>query len=141
MTSGSGIIRELEALEQLRRLTAEYAHGLDGRDLELFAGVWAEDAEWQPSPSFPWCRGVPEIRAMAERIFEGVERTHHLVTNHLFDVDIEKGTATGVSHMLSENLGRDGNFSRACATHRDRYVLSGGRWLITHRSCDLYELG
>lgn len=139
MTTSDTLLHDVVARDQIRRLTAEYAHGLDARDLELFEGVWADDAQWQPSPTFDWCRGKEEILAMAEKIFSGVARTHHLVTNHIIDIDGE--TATGMSDMLSENLAPDGQWSRAVAKHQDRYVRQDGRWVIAHRSCDIELLG
>ena len=38
-------IDELVAYEEIRRLVADYAHGVDKRDRDRFVSVWHEDAE------------------------------------------------------------------------------------------------
>ncbi|MCR6030089.1 hypothetical protein GGQ22_01355 [Nocardioides sp. zg-579] len=137
--SAEAIIAELDAKEQIRRLTADYAQGLDKRKRDQFAGVWTPDASWLPSPAFGWCHGTEEILAMADKIWSAVDRTHHFVMNHVIDVD--GAEASGTIDLLSENLALDGTWSRAASTHTDSYVLHDGRWLITSRSAHVEILG
>lgn len=133
------LLQELDAKEQIRRLTADYAQGLDKRSSAQFEKVWLDDSVWLPSSSFGWCRGKDEILAMAEKIWAGVLRTHHFVVNHVIDVNDD--TATGTIDQLSENLTHDGSWSRAASTCTDRYVRRDGRWFIASRSADVEMLG
>lgn len=133
------LLQELDAKEQIRRLTADYAQGLDKRSSAQFEKVWLDHSEWLPSPSFGWCRGKGEILAMAAKIWAGVPRTHHFVVNHVIDVNDD--TATGTIDLLSENLAHDGSWSRATSTCADQYVRRDGRWFIVSRSADMELLG
>jgi uncharacterized protein (TIGR02246 family) len=133
------LLQELHAKEQIRRLTADYAQGLDKRDAAQFEKVWQEDSEWLPSASFGWCHGMEAILAMREKIWANTARTHHFVVNHVIDVDGD--TATGTSDLLSEILEHDGSWSRSASTCTDRYVRRDGRWFIAARSAEVEMLG
>lgn len=139
MTSVEGLLHDLQACDQIRRITADYAQGIDRRNREQFAKVWADDALWQPSPSYPVCTGKAEILAMLDKIWADQERTHHWVMNHV--IDVEGDAATGTTDLLSENLSKDGTWHRIAATHHDRYEERGGRWLLVHRTCVVSGLG
>lgn len=138
MTSAERLLHDLDARDQIRRITADYVQGIDRRNREQFEKIWAHDAVWQPSPSFRPCTGKEEIVAMLEEIWANQERTHHWAMNHAIDVNGDRATAT--TDLLSENLGRNGVWHRAAATHHDYYEKRHGRWLLVRRTCEIAEL-
>ena len=85
-------IRELQAYEHIRRLAADYAHGVDKRDADRFGSVWCEDAEWQPMPDGDWARGREAIVTAIKAIWDGVAETHHWTANHSIEVDGDSAT-------------------------------------------------
>jgi uncharacterized protein (TIGR02246 family) len=133
----SSRLDELEAYERIRRLTADYSHGIDKRDRERFAAIWAETAEWEPQPGMPWCRGREAILEMLDQIWSFVAETHHWVCNHAIDVDGD--SATGLSDATAVALSPDGKWTRTAASYNDVYHRVDGRWQIVRRTCQVHH--
>ena len=133
------LVQELLAKESLRRLTADYSHGLDKRDGPRFTSIWTQDAEWESNPGGPFTVGLPDIMAMAEQVWVAVPETHHWHFNHAIDVDVEAGTATGMCDAFSIAHFADGRWTRTAITYRDTYVRQDGRWLIAQRLCQVHH--
>lgn len=135
--SDTSRLDELEAYERIRRLTADYSHGLDKRDRERFASIWAETAEWEPMPGVPACRGRSAILEMLEGILGSVSETHHWITNHAIEVHGDE--ATGMADAFALAQSPDGSWARTAATYHDEYRRVDGRWQIVRRSCQIHH--
>ena len=133
------MVHELLAIESVRRLTANYSHGLDKRDGALFASIWTQDAEWESNPGGPHSCGHVEIMAAVEQVWSAVPETHHWNCNHSIDVDIASGTATGLCDATSVALFADGRWMRTAITYRDKYTCEGDTWLISQRLCEVHH--
>lgn len=138
-TDSGEMVRELMAIEACRRLTAEYSHGVDKRDRELFASIWAPGAEWESNPAAPYNSGIDAIMTAIDQVWAYVPETEHWHTNHVIDVDLDAGTATGMSDALSFAHWPDGRWTRTAITYRDTYACIDGSWLISKRLCQIHH--
>jgi ribose transport system ATP-binding protein len=120
-------LKVLEAYEQIRRLAADYAHGVDKRDRERFAAVWHDDASWLPMPDGDWLEGRDAIVGSLDGIWSGVNETHHWVSNHSICVDGD--AATGLADVSVVMQTPDGAWTRLAATYDDVYEQRDGRWI------------
>jgi len=133
------MVQELFAIESVRRLTANYSHGVDKRDGALFASIWTQDAEWESNPGGPYSCGHAEIMTTVEQVWSAVPETHHWHCNHAIDVNLELGTATGVCDAASVARFPDGRWTRTAITYRDKYARVGETWLISQRLCEVHH--
>jgi uncharacterized protein (TIGR02246 family) len=130
-------IDDLEAYEEIRRLAADYAHGFDKRDLDLFLSVWGDDASWTTMPEGEPSVGRDAIRATCEATWQAVGDTHHWMANHSIRVDGD--TATGTLDADCEVTDPDGTWFRVAATYADTYGREGGTWRITGRTTQIHH--
>jgi uncharacterized protein (TIGR02246 family) len=130
-------LKVLEAYEQIRRLAADYAHGVDKRDRERFASVWHDDASWLPMPDGEWLEGRDAIVGSLDGIWSGVNETHHWVSNH--SICVEGDAATGLADVSVVMQTPDGVWTRLAATYDDVYEQRDGRWMIKRRSTQIFH--
>jgi uncharacterized protein (TIGR02246 family) len=130
-------IDELVAYEEIRRLVADYAHGVDKRDRDRFAAVWHEDAEWQPMPGGDWLKGRDAIVDALGPIWDGNRETHHWTSNHSIQVDGD--SATGLVDLDCVLQTADAQWFRVAAAWHDDYERRGERWAIARRTIEIYH--
>lgn len=136
----SDLIERLDRVEShqaIARLAANYCHGVDLHDENLFLSIWHDDALW--SIGGPWgdFKGTEEIQlALRELIWAGLPETHHWTTNLV--VDLQGDQASGICNVNCAATDMDGRAIRIAATYRDRYERSGGEWRIGERAIELF---
>jgi uncharacterized protein (TIGR02246 family) len=129
-------LQAVEAQLAILRLIADYAHGFDKRDREVFASVWHDGAEWVPVPEIT-CVGVDQILQTTQSFWDSLAETHHWSSNPSISVDGDVGAATvDVFVVLRDG---EGNWYRASATYRDRYERRQGRWALTRREAETHH--
>jgi len=125
--------RNHDALEDIRRLTFEYARAVDGQDLEGVVALFTEDALWDARGfGMPEMKGRDDIRAFYTSIFENVAHCAHLTLNHLVEVDGD--TATGHVYIHALAVARDGTRSESIGYYDDTYVRTDSGWRFSSRA-------
>ena len=107
-------------------LLNRYAHALDGRDWTALAALFTEDAAFSFARSLGFGEGETDkaliegrdaLVAMISASIESLSATHHLLSNHVVDVDGETARASCYfrayhagkgerAHLFEESLGR-----------------------------------
>ncbi len=128
-------IERLEAESAIRRLVADYCHGFDKRDWDRFVGVWHDGAVWAIVDAGLEFVGVPAILAQAKNMWaaHGLLQSHHHNANAVVDVDVEAGTATGMTDVHVNVQFADRSWQRQIATYVDRYERRDGKWKVARR--------
>jgi hypothetical protein len=140
--SQSRTLKRLAAIEDIRRLKAEYCLQCDrGYAPDAFGELFAEDATWQSAG-----RGRFEGRAAIVAFFATASSAYpwaaHLVTNPIVDVGDDMESATGIWRMIMPASAAEADGSVAAvlqiSEYHETYRLESGRWLIasldvTHR--------
>lgn len=136
MTDSLERLLRLEAIAEIQRLAADYAHGADNRDLPRFLAVWHPEAVWDVGVAR--FVGPDEIAAAIERQWVSQPRMHHWTTNHAIDVDVAAGRASGVCDVAAWTVLTDGRELFSAGTYRDRYARHDGRWVIVARRAEVH---
>jgi uncharacterized protein (TIGR02246 family) len=124
-------LRQLEDVEEIRRLQLEYRRCLDGGDFQGFAALFTEDGEWEGGNGHE--RGPNAIRAMLERTQSAANRDQvHLIANQ---VVLPNGdTATAESTFAVVERHPDGSPSLyMVGTYRDELVRTDHGWRFRRR--------
>ncbi|SDI09699.1 SnoaL-like domain-containing protein [Alteribacillus persepolensis] len=133
-------IAALEAREEIKEVIANYNHGVDKKDEELFLDVWEEDAVWDIGDPWGYCSNKKEILEKTKAIWEGLPETHHHATNHVINVDIEKGTATAVADVEATATNAVGIPLLISATYWDDLSNHTGKWRLKKRKVKIYYM-
>ena len=129
-------IERLESRGAIGDLVANYCHGLDKHELELFASVFHADAAYVAGGAFGSYRGLDEIRRAATDVIWGaLPRTAHHTTNLVVAIDGDR--ATGRSDVAGEADDPDGNTAAFTATYDDVYERRDGVWKIAERHVEI----
>jgi len=117
---------EADARQAHVDLFNRYAHALDGRDWGALAALFTEDASFSFARSLGFGTGEAEqaliegrdqLVAMIRGAIESMSATHHLLSNHVLDVDGASAAASCYfrayhagkgerAHLFEESLGR-----------------------------------
>src|SRR5215813_4457555 len=133
--SVEGRLRRLEDTEQIRQLNLEYRRHLDGRDLDAYGRLFAEDGEWLGGTGYG--KGPAGITDMLTERLAGNPAppgptSWHLVTES--GVDVRGDWATGtVTWALSQRGDGDQPVMRLLGHYDDVYVRERGRWRYRRR--------
>jgi ketosteroid isomerase-like protein len=127
-------LRRLEDAEQIRRLTQEYRHHLDGRDLRSYGLLFADEGEWLGGTGYGKSPGG--ITAMLEerlpaRSTDGPS-AWHLVTEPEVTLDGDTATGTVTWSWVGRGDG-DTPVMRLLGHYQDTYVRERGRWRYERR--------
>ncbi|MGM7666567.1 nuclear transport factor 2 family protein [Microbacterium sp. A93] len=120
-------------LEQIRRLTHDYAWAIDTSHLEDLVGLFTEDGVFDmrslgAPAAFDGASGVREgFRSM----IEGLGGCVHLMMNHL--VDVAGDTATGKVYCQAFVLNPDGSRAENLLLYEDAYARTGAGWKFQSR--------
>jgi hypothetical protein len=84
-------------VSEITALIHSYALLLDGGDMDAVAALCARST-WRSEPAGRVLRGSEEVRPIYAQVklYEGVPRTKHLLTN--LTVDVEPGASTASAH-------------------------------------------
>jgi SnoaL-like domain len=128
-------LRRLADRDEIRQLAYRYAWGLDSRDLDAAAELYAPDADSGAG------LGVDAMRARFSRSMSAVGVTVLFVGNHLIDFDSDD-EAHGLVYCRGYIETRDGphpgRFVEQAILYRDRYRRVEGAWKFVHRSHELW---
>lgn len=118
----------MDDLEELRKLKARYFRGLDSKDWDLYADVFAEDVVVDLSGAGGEVfRGREAFMAYA-RGLRLVQSVHH---GHMPEIELISATAaTGVWAMEDFNLWEDGSQNHGYGHYFETYGKADGRWRI-----------
>ena len=122
-------LRELEDIEEIKRLKARYAAACDNNyDADAIAELFAEDAQWDGG-DLGKANGREKIRAFFSRASEFFPFAIHNVMNPQIKVDGDH--ATGQWYLLQPATMAKGNQAVWLdATYNDEYVRIDGRWVF-----------
>lgn len=118
----------MDDLEEIKKLKARYFRGLDSKDWELYAAVFAEDVVVDLSVAGGEVyRGREQFLAYA-RGLKLVQSVHH---GHMPEIELTSdSTAEGVWSFEDYNLWEDGVQNHGYGHYRETYEKAGGRWRI-----------
>lgn len=137
-------IARLEAIEDIRRLKALYCLHCDrDYDPDALAGLFTDDAVWDAGPLRGVHSGRGAIRAFFATAASRIPYAAHLVTNPVIDVDLGRGTATGIWRMLMPcELAVPGGTVAAfqVARYDEDYVMTDEGWRIRTLTVRLQRL-
>jgi hypothetical protein len=124
----------LEEIELIKRLKYRYWRTLDTADVDGLRGCWAEDATVSyigGSYRFE-LKGREEIVTALSANFRPGFLGYHI--GHHPEIDIVDEThATGIWYLTDWSMLIDEGYTlEGTAFYHDRYVKTGGRWLIQH---------
>lgn len=123
-------VDRLESLSEIQRLSADYCHGADRRDLDLFLSVWSDDAVWQVNPAVAFI-GRTEIADAIVRQWEFLTRAFHWTSNP--QIDIDDVVATGRYQVDAEVLDIQGTWTAIRGEYLDEYVRTANGWRFQRR--------
>jgi ketosteroid isomerase-like protein len=132
-------IEEIGDRIEIRRLVDEYAIGVDTRDAERFAALFAADGTLsvvepgEDEPSLVYT-GHEELRTVIELV-AAFSVTYHVMTNHVVDIDGDTATAStyGLTHHLSESEERGLFDTLMLLRYDDELVRVDGSWVFKAR--------
>ena len=117
----------MDDVEEIKKLKARYFRGLDTKDWDLYAGVFAEDC-------------VVDLRRAGGELYHGREKfaayartltmrsIHH---GHMPEIDLTSATtATGVWALEDYNIWDDGTQNHGWGHYLETYEKQGDRWYI-----------
>jgi uncharacterized protein (TIGR02246 family) len=120
--------------DEIRRLIHAYARRIDSGDLDGVADLFA-DARLVTGDGQVFS-GRETLRSLWNGVvmYDGVPRTHHLITNVDVHVDDEGRTATAHSYVTVIQATASLPLQTIAANrHEDRFEKVGGRWRFTER--------
>lgn len=134
-------VQELVEIEAIKKAKHQYAHFLDGKDLEALVRLFAEDAVCEFGETYGRWTGRDEIRAGYQAEFDKVQGVDfpfmHAIVTPVIDLD-DDGTAHG--RWLLIEMGTDStdipNALRLTGVYTDEYRKVAGRWLIARTHLD-----
>ncbi len=132
VTTFEARLQRLEDLEAIGQLLVDYGELLDLRDLDGFAELWAEDAEFVMSTGRS-ARGRAAIREMlAEVMARSPAAAMHIETNPRITLDGDRARST---IMYSVAFTQDDGLARVTMVghHHDDLVRTGEGWRIQRR--------
>jgi len=127
-------LRRLEDAEQIRRLTQQYRHHLDGRDLRAYGLLFADEGEWLGGTGYGKSPGG--ITAMLEERLpaRGTDgpSAWHLVTEPEVTLDGDQAFGTVTWSWVGRGEA-DTPVMRLLGHYQDAYVRERGRWRYERR--------
>jgi uncharacterized protein (TIGR02246 family) len=118
----------MDDLEEIKKLKARYFRGLDSKDWELYADVFAEDLVVDLSVAGGEVyRGRDAFMAYAR----GLQLIQSVHQGHMPEIElISETAATGVWSFEDYNLWEDGSQNHGWGHYLETYAKADGRWRI-----------
>jgi uncharacterized protein (TIGR02246 family) len=125
-------IDRLEAIEQIRRLKAQYFAYCDNNyDPDGIASLFTEDAVWEGG-SFGHYKGREEIREHFQRVSREIVFAAHLGMNAIIDVNGDTASAQWRMIMPSVVVEKGAKEARwLLVAYDDAFAKLHGSWLFT----------
>lgn len=132
-------ISELEARHQINEVMANYNHGIDKRDIDLFMDVWEENAIWDLGDGEGCCRNKKEILERLKISWRDVPETHHYTVNTVMSIDSKNGEATAMSDVDATATNQEGTPFVIAGTYYDKFSNKTGKWRLTERKVKIHS--
>jgi 3-phenylpropionate/cinnamic acid dioxygenase small subunit len=126
----------MEAREGIERLLFTYSATIDRGDLEATAALFGEAGLYGlvGSGAAAGARQVLATMRGSIRMYDGVPRTRHVVTNVIIDVDSDQSSGAAQSYIQVLHQPPDGVLRPIVAgTYFDRVHLVGDHWQFAER--------
>jgi gamma-hexachlorocyclohexane dehydrochlorinase len=123
---------ELESRNAIAELSAKYAHGIDGKNDDIFLPIWHEDALFNIGGEFGRFAGRENMLAAMRSIEKAWEQTHHWITNLVVEFQ-DSDHATGRADTTCTCIDHDGVYVMVSAIYDDRYERRDGLWRFAVR--------
>ncbi|MGW8813438.1 nuclear transport factor 2 family protein [Gordonia terrae] len=138
-TSLAARVDRLESRAAITKLMADYCHGIDKRDLELFSSVWHPDAVLGMGEGLGAHDGIDAIEHFVRDLVwvELLPESHHWTTNLSLDFD-DADRARAVSDVLAAATDASGVRVTIAATYRDRFERRDGVWRFARRDSQIH---
>ena len=118
----------MDDLEEIRKLKARYFRGLDSKDWDLYAEVFAEDVVADMS------RTGGEVfhgRATFVAYVRGLKLVQSVHQGHMPEIELTSDTtAAGIWSFEDYNLWEDGIQNHGYGHYTETYEKADGRWRI-----------
>ncbi|MFC6719813.1 nuclear transport factor 2 family protein [Natrialbaceae archaeon GCM10025810] len=112
----------------IQDLRYRYCYLIDDVDLDVLPELFTEDVSLDYGGMGTY-EGHEGVAAFADFVESELERTTHLVTNSLIDVDGDR--ATGRHYVISSITYADGTGGWRIGQYVDEYRCVDGEWLIS----------
>jgi ketosteroid isomerase-like protein len=134
-------VEELVALEAIKKVKHQYAHNLDGKQLDELVALFTEDAVCEFGQTYGQWTGHDEIRAGYQVELDKVDGIDypfmHAIVTPVIDL-LDETTARGKWFLVE--MGTDSsaipNALRLTGVYTDDYRKVDGRWLIARTHLD-----
>ncbi|MBI4299978.1 MAG: nuclear transport factor 2 family protein [Chloroflexi bacterium] len=126
----------LEDRQAIREVMARYAHGLDSRDMDMVASVFAQDA-YAEYPNFK-DSGVDKITDMLRNAISRFQGTLHFMGNQL--VEFKNGKADVETYCIAHHIraeGGNGQILIVGLRYYDEMAPRGDHWVIQKRRINI----
>jgi uncharacterized protein (TIGR02246 family) len=118
------------SIRQIIELTYRYARGMDDRDWSEFASVFTEDASVKMGETHV-LEGRQAVTDLVRSFIEPCRVTHHMMTNHLVDVDGDHATMQLYCRAFHQGSGsREGLTYECLVRYAAELVRVEGSWKI-----------
>ena len=129
--------QDLRDRDEIVSVTYKYALALDTRDWALLNSCFTPDAT---ADFGVWGKalGIEQIIAAARPVMEGMERTQHIIANHLITLNGDEADCIcylAAEHLLTAAAGSSTSTTRGL--YRDRFVRTPGGWRIAARKLEV----
>lgn len=120
-------------LEQIRRLTHDYAWAIDNFRLDDLVALFAEDSvfDMRPFGASAAAEGIGAVREAFKAMIDSLGGCVHLTMNHL--IDVAGDSATGKVYCHAFVLNPDGSRAENLCLYEDVYARTGGGWKFRSR--------
>jgi ketosteroid isomerase-like protein len=120
-------------VQDIVRLTHDYAFYNDTFDVDALVGLFVPDASFDMVPAgLDRYDGVAAIREFFEREKRALSHVFHLTSNHRIDVDGD--VAQGTAYFLAVGVTRrSGTENQVRGYYRDTYARTTDGWRFTSR--------
>ena len=122
----------------IMRTCLNYARALDGKQWDSLRDCFTPDAV-AVYQGVGECHGVEEIIALCSSGMDFIDRTQHILSNFL--VDVEGDAATSACYLQAQHVRDDlpggSNFIMA-GRYRDQFVRRPEGWRIARRELDIW---
>ena len=130
-------VRELADREEIKELTAHYAHGVARGEGDKVAALFTDDGVFlNHFPGQP----VTEVRGREalNKFYGAIKRNFALpcIHNHLITLAGDEATGTC---SIEVRITRDGKSMIGSGYYEDRFRRENGRWKFTVRDCTFFH--
>ena len=134
----------MDSREAIQRLLYAYSDTIDRGDFEATALLFGDDGLYGMVGSAA-AQGAQQVLATFQRsvrLYDGVPRTRHIVTNVV--IDVEPGATSGTARSYVNVLHQPNDsplIPIAAGTYHDRVHLVDGQWLFAERRMHIELVG